>query len=422
MFFVMLVEFLLIAGSLFYLQKLKFNLHNLIIGLSICILTLITYILFEPWAAIIIFFSSTAIILLWNSNFFKICLDFISIILIGMVSDHIAQIISSTSSINNIYFQLLFFILCYMTLFILFQFIINKLKVNNQYITLPVISRIILSLLACITVIVLYLNIFIPSTHEELWLTKFNLIVQLSYLLIISLLSLFLIKNIKKENELRYQKMKQSQFTNYMVSLEEVNKDMQNFRHDYLNILTTISGYIMLEDMEQLKGYFNNKIVKVENDTLRKNLILKDLSNLEIIELKGMLTTKLLISTEKNIDLHIEIPEKITIIDMDIIDFSRILGILIDNAIEASEKSQNPQINIAFLQTSSSCLFVIENNFEGQIDIGMIYRSGFSTKGKDRGYGLKNVLEIKDNYPNLFLNTRLENNFFIQELELTNRK
>lgn len=422
MFFVMLVEFLLIAGSLFYLQKLKFNLHNLIIGIGICILTLITYILFEPWAAIIFFFSSTAIILLWKSNFFKICLDFISIILIGMVSDHIAQIISSTSSINNIYFQLLVFLFCYMSLFTLFQFIINRLKVNNQYVTLPAISRIILSLLACITVIVLYLNIFIPSTHEELWLTKFNLIVQLSYLLIISLLSLFLIKNIKKENELRYQKMKQSQFTNYMVSLEEVNKDMQNFRHDYLNILTTISGYIMLEDMEKLKAYFNNKIVKVENDTLRKNLILKDLSNLEIIELKGILTTKLLISTEKNIDLHIEIPEKIKSIDMDIIDFSRILGILIDNAIEASEKSQNPQINIAFLQTSSSCLFVIENTFEGQIDIGKIYRGGFSTKSKDRGYGLKNVLEIKDHYPNLFLNTRLENNFFIQELELTNRK
>lgn len=424
MFFVILVEFFLIAASLFYLQKLKFNIQTLITSISICILTLITYILFEPWAAIIIFFSSSAIILLWKSNFFKICLDFISIILIGMVSDHIAQIISSTStsSMNNIYFQLLFFILCYLSLFILFQFIIKRLKVNNQYIKLPVVSRIILSLLACITVIVLYLNIFIPSTHEELWLTKFNLIVQLSYLLIISLLSLFLIKNIKKENELRYQKMKQSQFTNYMVSLEEVNKEMQNFRHDYLNILTTISGYIMLEDMEKLKAYFNNKIVKVENDTLKKNLILNDLSNLEIIELKGMLTTKLLISTEKNIDLHIEIPEKINSIDMDIIDFSRILGILIDNAIEASEKSQNPQINIAFLQTSSSCLFVIENNFEGQIDIGMIYRSGFSTKGKDRGYGLKNVLEIKDNYPNLFLNTRLENDFFIQELELSNRK
>lgn len=416
------MEFLTIAISFFYLQKLKPNRLTLFISVGICILTVMTYVFFVPWMAIIVFFGASFISLLFNSSFFKICLDFTEIIFIGIVSDHLAQIISGKSSINNIYFQLLIFFSFYVIMFTLLQFFIHKFKTNNQYISLTIIPKIFLSFLACITVIVLYLNIFIPSTFEEMQLTKINLIIHLSYLIIISVLSVFLIKNIKEENQLKYQKIKHSQFNNYMKSLEQVNRDMQMFRHDYLNILTTISSYIAAEDMEQLKNYFNHKIIKVEKETLKKNLMMKDFSNLEIIELKGLLTTKFILSTEKNINVQIEIPDKIKDISMDIIDFSRILGILIDNAIEASEKSNEPKINIAFLQSSNSCIFVLENSFNGEVDISKIYQEGFSTKSGNRGYGLKNVLDIKKSYPNLFLNTRLENNRFIQELELTNRK
>ncbi|MCM0626357.1 GHKL domain-containing protein [Lysinibacillus sp. OL1_EC] len=368
------------------------------------------------------FFCTSFIALLLNSSFFKICLDFTEIIFIGMVSDHLAQIISGTSAINNDYLQLLIFICFYLILFYLLQFFVHKFYTNNQYTSLATISKVFLSLLSCITIIVLYLNIFVPSTFEEQQLTKINLIIQLSYLIIIFVVSMFLIKNNKEKSRLKYQKIKHSQFNDYMKSLEKVNSDMQMFRHDYLNILTTISSYIANEDMEQLKNYFNHKIIKVEKETFKKNLMMKDFSNLEIIELKGLLTTKLILSTEKDINVQIEIPDKIKDISMDIIDFSRILGILIDNAIEASEKSNEPEINIVFLQTPNSCIFVLENSFNGEVDNSKIFQEGFSTKGGNRGYGLKNVLDIKKGYPNLFLNTRLENNRFIQELELTNRK
>lgn len=420
--FTILLEFLTIGISLFYLQKLKPSRITFLISVSICILTVITYVFLVPWMAIIVFICTSFIALLLNSSFFKICLDFTEIIFIGMVSDYLAQIISGTSAINNDYLQLLIFFCFYLILFYLLQFFVHKFYTNNQYTSLATISKVFLSLLSCITIIVLYLNIFVPSTFEEQQLTKINLIIQLSYLFIIFVVSMFLMKNNKEKSRLKYQKIKHSQFNDYMKSLEKVNSDMQMFRHDYLNILTTISSYIATEDMEQLKNYFNHKIIKVEKETFKKNLMMKDFSNLEIIELKGLLTTKLILSTEKDIHVQIEIPDKINDISMDIIDFSRILGILIDNAIEASEKSNEPEINIVFLKTSNSCIFVVENSFNGEVDISKIFQEGFSTKGGNRGYGLKNVLDIKKSYPNLFLNTRLENNRFIQELELTNRK
>ncbi|WNN75101.1 GHKL domain-containing protein [Lysinibacillus capsici] len=273
-------------------------------------------------------------------------------------------------------------------------------------------------------IIVLYLNIFIPTTYDERILSKINLIIQVSYLVIMFFLSMILINNIKVENKIKYRQMQQSQYNEYLTSLEAINTDMQKFRHDYLNILITMEGYITKGNMDELRVYFNNKIVKVENDTLIKNQLMKNISNLEIIELKGLLLTKLLFATEKNISIQIEIPEKILRIPIDIIDFSRILGILIDNAIEASIESICPTINLAILNTSqNSILFVIENTFQFEdLDINKIYSNNYSSKNNTRGYGLSNTLEILKNYPNALLNTRIEDSLFIQEIELNYRK
>ncbi|WP_160169416.1 GHKL domain-containing protein [Lysinibacillus sphaericus] len=298
------------------------------------------------------------------------------------------------------------------------------MKKDISIIDFPLITKIIFVLLFSVTVIVLYLNIFIPSTYEEMQLTKINLTIQLVYLVLISTLIMFLIKIIKKENALKYKQLQQSQYNQYLISLEAVNQDIQKFQHDYMNILLTMDGYISQGDIEGLKTYFNKKILKVESDTLLKNQFMKNISNLAIIELKGLLLTKLLLILEKNIKFHIELPQKISSIPIDIIDFSRILGILIDNAIEANEESKNGVINLAILKTANeSILFVIENSFEDTLDINQIFNKNYSTKkGNNRGNGLANVTEIIKKYPNVLLNTRIENQIFIQELELNYRK
>lgn len=93
-----------------------------------------------------------------------------------------------------------------------------------------------------------------------------------------------------------------------------------------------------------------------------------------------------------------------------------------DNAIEASIECENPFINLAVLELSSNnLLIVIENSFEGEVDLSNIYLYNFSTKDKSRGLGLKTVNEILSKYPNILLNTRIENENFIQEIEMNLR-
>lgn len=412
---VSIIEFTVICLSIFYLQKIKLNLFSVSISLSIAVISLVSFYFLESWIAIIILFGSIVLALIFHSNLFKICIDLCLIIFIGMISDHIAQLVLNKN--NNVFFHSLIFALCYAILFIIINLLINLYK--RDYLPINFITKFLISILCCVTVIVLYLNIFIPTSYEELRLTRINLIIQICYLIVMSFLFILLIYSINETNKLKHEKIQKALFSQYMSSLNEINIEMQKFRHDYKNILITMERYIDNKDLDGLKKYFKEKIINTEKNTLLKNALIHDLGNLELMELKGLLLTKLLTAVEKKIDIQIEIPEKIDSIYMDIIDLSRMIGILIDNAIEASIECENPFINLAIMKTNdNSVLMIIENNFTNTLDIHQLYKNHYSTKKGNRGYGLNNVKDILNNYPNVLMNTSIEENIFIQEIEI----
>lgn len=367
---------------------------------------------------IVIFFACVILLLLYYNHFdfLKVCLSLAYIIFLGMISDHTAQLIYGG---KNILIHGFIFVICYFFLFFAITFIFNLFKERNQF-SFSGMSKLLIIILISVTVIVLYLNIFIPTSYSEIQLTKINLLIQVSYLVIISITLILLVKNIQKENRLKNEQMQHDLFSQYMSSLEAINLDMQKFRHDYTNILITMERYIDCGDLDGLKTYFHDKILKTERVTLHKNALIKDLGNLEIIELKGLLLTKLLLALEKKLHIQVEIPEKVNYISMDIIDLSRIIGILIDNAIEASTNSKELLLNLAIIHLSkNSTLIIIENSFnDATFDINKLYHANYSTKNGKRGYGLNNVNDILKKYPNVLLQTSIENHMFIQEIEI----
>ena len=87
---------------------------------------------------------------------------------------------------------------------------------------------------------------------------------------------------------------------------------------------------------------------------MQKNQNFKELEKLKIVELKGLLGAKLLKAHSTNITTQVEVPKKIEDISMNLIDLTRIMGIFLDNAIEASlsHQHQHPHIKIAIFQVA----------------------------------------------------------------------
>ncbi|MFE3573999.1 GHKL domain-containing protein [Lysinibacillus sp. NPDC059133] len=251
-------------------------------------------------------------------------------------------------------------------------------------------------------------------------LTTVNFFIQITYILLIILTVSLLVTNLNKMQTIQQKEVVQQQFFEYLHALEQVNADMQKFRHDYINILMSLQNYIEDKDLQGLRQYFYSDIMQMEQQTLFQSKIIGTLGNLQIVELKGLLSSKLLLANRLQQKITIEIPQTIASVHMSLIDLTRVLGILIDNAIEASVAIADSVVHIAILPShEQSVVIVIDNPLQdANFSISTIFDYQSSSKGDKRGIGLANVKGILQNYPNVTLNTRIEKQHFIQELQI----
>ncbi|WP_185643932.1 hypothetical protein [Listeria booriae] len=74
------------------------------------------------------------------------------------------------------------------------------------------------------------------------------------------------------------QRIELKALADYTTSIETISSDMSQFKHDYINILSSLHGYIEQGDTLQLKTYFKNTITPLKtnltnNQPYKKSII-----------------------------------------------------------------------------------------------------------------------------------------------------
>ena len=103
---------------------------------------------------------------------------------------------------------------------------------------------------------------------------------------------------------------------------------------------------------------------------------------------------------------------------MDIIDLTRILGILLDNAIEEAAQIPNGSIDIKIVSNDAGCSYIIKNSITEQTQRHGIH-AGTSSKGAGHGHGLSIVRQLLAQYHNVALNTSIQQLVYVQSLNIT---
>ncbi len=204
----------------------------------------------------------------------------------------------------------------------------------------------------------------------------------------------------------------------YNRSLQILHDNVRGFKHDFDNTITTIGGYIMTNDMDGLKKYYS----QLQSDCQKvNNLYLLNPSIVNNDGIYNLITKKYQDADDKNIKVNMSFLLDLKTLNMPIYEFARILGILLDNAIEASSETKDKIINLTFRNDfkSSRQLVVIENTFnDNNLDTEQIYEKGTSSKENHTGLGLWTVRKIIKKHNNINLFTSKQNNFFLQQLEI----
>jgi len=204
----------------------------------------------------------------------------------------------------------------------------------------------------------------------------------------------------------------------YNNSLRILHDNVRGFKHDFDNIVTTIGGYIRTNDMEGLKEYY----LELEDDCQKVNTLY--ILNPEVVNNDGiynLLTKKYYDAESKNIKVNITFLLDLDTLNMKIYEFARIVGILIDNAIEASEECDEKIINLSFRddRKNSRQLIKIENTYKDKnVDTEKIFEKGISGKDSHTGLGLWEVRKIIKKNNNINLYTSKNDKFFTQQLEI----
>jgi two-component system sensor histidine kinase AgrC len=219
-------------------------------------------------------------------------------------------------------------------------------------------------------------------------------------------------------NKLDIEKNEKRYIQTYNNIIEESLDSMREYKHDQNNILLSIGGFLAKEDIEGLKKYFYEDICKNQKINNRKLYGLNKIKNSPI---KGLMSFKVAKAISNKININIDISDDISDFFIKDIDMSKILGILMDNAIEASIESNEKILDVSISKEESTICITISNSFENKPDINKIFDKGYSTKGENRGLGLNTVNKLsKIKYTNMSVNTIIESDLF--KIQLTLKK
>ena len=193
------------------------------------------------------------------------------------------------------------------------------------------------------------------------------------------------IKNVVSEYDIKLEREKNKQLNLYTKEIEELYNSLRTFKHDYKNILTSMSLYISEKDMDGLAEYFKKTVLPTDLIINNNEFSIASLQYVEVKELKALLAMKQIEAKNKNVDCNIRVLGIVKEINMGIIDLIRIVGILFDNAIQAAEATESGKVTCTLKQGD---IFKIEirNNYIGNIDdTSKFFEKGYTTKESGSG-------------------------------------
>ena len=244
----------------------------------------------------------------------------------------------------------------------------------------------------CVSFFLLFVFWLIEYYHKVIFSSDtiiISIIVMLFLMFLFVMLALQYLKN--KNNEIQKQ-----QLLVLMHEYENVLNQTSENRHEMLNdllILRSIADKNSSEFTRTLDGI----IRQYDTKKFKKYTSLAKLPT----GVKGMIYYKIAFINENEINFDTVVNgvdyAKFEAMNKDLYyKVCKILGILMDNAIDACVDSDKKKLVVSVYTENEDLCVEIDNSYSGIVDKDGIKKKGYATKGKNHGYGLTILNRIVD--------------------------
>ncbi len=338
-----------------------------------------------------------------------------------VILDNLTHLVWNIFGLTLSRFWPLYMFIDYPVFFILCRFLSKKtvfLKKNNTTSVPKVLVVIGINLTLCLLIFIIHIKIA-EQTGSTSFILFLSIILYTSYFIHTIFMIITIIKEYNRNANIMMKQQSYDNLKEYMSNIEELYQGLRTFKHDYANVMISMTGFLESNNLEGLKNYYDREIDPLNRQLYKENDTLTRLLNLNILELKSLISVKLNYALEHCIKVNLEISEEIETISMNRIDLVRIIGILLDNAIEASQECNDPTISVSIIKTKQGTTFIIKNTYiKKKMDYSKLGSVGFSSKGERRGTGLYNMKTIAKQYQNVTIDTEYDESYFTQIMEI----
>lgn len=255
---------------------------------------------------------------------------------------------------------------------------------------------------------------------QEHYLAAYYILVVVLVFVIIGLI-VYLARRLDDSRTLQIQQDVIAQQQLYEQSLEDVRLEMRYFRHDYKNLLESLSLQAGEGELNALRATLAELGAGFDRQLEEKIQLSVQMGNLRVPQVRSLLLSKLTDMRNRDVKYRLEVLYPVETVSINVWDFVRCLGILVDNAIEAALDAERPWVEIILLVQGRRVCLRVSNPYTNVIEPEKMWEDGWSTKGAGRGLGLPGYQRILENYSNVSACTSWDNGVFVQEMTVEDR-
>lgn len=344
---------------------------------------------------------------------------------------------------NSVYYTIVYELLVFICEIIISVVFVSIFKINISGYEKFQFSLLIFSICNCLMVYLLSkikvlnksiqkLNLIISKNQKD-WVYIIIIIILLSFLIVFNKNNLgsginyyinagmviFIIASfvyvIYNKFQMQAIEYKYNESMEYVLRYEKIINEQGKKNHEYNNQLMVIKGYI--NKPERLSEYLDEVIGEHKTG---QNYTVKQLGFLPDGGVKGLLYHKLSKMEDNNIKYYLYVDQNLKDKDIESFDLktyrdlTKLLGVFLDNAIDAALKSEEKEIEVELKDKDDCLLLTISNTYDKNTDINKVGKSGFTTKGVGHGFGLSIVKDIAKTNSEIETFSSKESDKFIQ--------